>query len=204
MKTFSRRFTLIFLSVLVISFQLKAQKDNVWTEKQDANWFNSQDWLNGLQLIPHKSINKHKFAKEYHTNKERWDKAFAYLKENDLVSLKPGKYLVDGENVFATVTEGFSKDIINTKWESHRSYSDIHYVIKGKEKIGIAPVSKATIIKEYDIAKDIEFYTTNGKYYIERPNNFFLIFPGDAHRPGIKVDKVIAVKKLVIKIRKVE
>jgi YhcH/YjgK/YiaL family protein len=74
-------------------------------------------------------------------------------------------------------------------------------VVKGKEKIGVAAVSSATVIKPYDDAKDIANYTADGKFYIATPDEFFLFFPSDAHRPSIKVNGYDTVKKLVIKIR---
>ena len=154
------------------------------------------------QLKPHKSINKEEFAKQYHTNKLWWVKAFAFLEENDLDRLKPGKYAIDGENVFATITEGPPKRFDTSKWESHHNYQDIHYVIKGKEKIGVAPVSLATVTNEYDKARDLVFYTAEGRYYTADPDIFFIFFPQDAHRPNLEMEDYDMVKKIVIKIRR--
>lgn len=191
-----------FTCVLLISINLQAQSDTSWTSKKSAKWFNRNEWLQGLKLKPHKSVNKQEFAKQYHHNKERWDKAFAFMKETDLANLKPGKYPIDGENVFATVTEGPTKDTSRTRWEAHKVYQDIHYVISGKEMIGITPVSPAVIIIPYDSAKDVGFYSAKGKYYKSDKKVFFIVFPGDAHRPGIKVDGFPIVKKIVIKVRR--
>ena len=150
----------------------------------------------------HKTVNIQQFAKQYKAHQQWWDKAFAYLKETDLSNLKAGKYPIDGENVFAIVTEGATKDIAATKWEAHHNYQDIHYVIKGKELIGIAPVSSAKLIEEYDREKDIAFYSSKGKFYKSSPGTFFIIFPEDAHRPGIKTEGYNEIKKIVIKVRK--
>ena len=87
-------------------------------------------------------------------------------------------------------------------WESHQNYIDIHYVINGKEKIGVAPLSSATVIKKYNSAKDLTFYKAKGKYYVADPGLFFIFFPEDAHRPNLATEGSLAVKKLVIKIRK--
>lgn len=154
-----------------------------------------------LQLKPHRSINKEEFAKQYHTDKLWWDKAFAFLKETDLIAIKPGKYFIDNDNVFATVTEGSAKLIDTTKWESHRNYQDIHYVISGKEQIGIANISSLTVTNEYNLIKDLIFYSGKGKYYIAEPGTFFIFFPQDAHRPNLQLNGY-AVKKVVIKIRR--
>lgn len=66
------------------------------------------------QLEPHKSIDKEEFAKQYSSHKLWWDKAFAFLRESNLDIMKPGKYLIDGDNVFATITEAPSKDFNNS------------------------------------------------------------------------------------------
>ena len=130
-----------------------------------------------------------------------WDKAFAFLKEHDLDQLAPGKYPIDGDEVYAMVTENPTKDMDQTNWESHRKYVDLQYVIRGKEKIGVAPVAKATVTREYDDAKDLANYKSEGKFYVARPGTFFLFFPQNAHRPNVKVDGSEKDKKIVVKIR---
>lgn len=134
-------------------------------------------------------------------NKVWWDKAFAFLNDPKTDTLKPGKYIIDGDNVFAMITEGPTKQIDSVRWESHRNYIDLHYVIRGKEQIGAAPVSSATVTKPYDASHDAANYSVDGKYYPASPGEFFLFFPSDAHRPGIKAGGIDTDKKLVIKIR---
>lgn len=153
-----------------------------------------------LLLKPHNSIDKEEFAKQYHSNKLWWDKAFAFLKETDLTAIKPGKYVIDDDNVFATVIEGSPRQMDTTQWESHLNYQDIHYIISGKEQIGIANVSSLTVATEYDRKRDLIFYTGKGKYYIAETGAFFIFFPQDAHRPNLQFNSH-NVKKIVIKIR---
>jgi YhcH/YjgK/YiaL family protein len=158
-------------------------------------------YLNLKQLTPHKSIDKIEFAKEYHANQLWWDKAFAYLKNTDLGSLKPGDHSIVGEDVFARITEGPLKNIDSSRWEAHKNYIDIHYVITGREKIGIGPLSSATIIEPYNSKRDIAFYDGKGKYYFADPRTFFIAFTKHIHRPGLEVDGKEFEKKLVIKVR---
>lgn len=137
------------MSVSFTSAGLQAQPGNDW-EKNTVKWYNTHVWLNGLRLQPHSSINKQEFAKQYHAHKIWWDKAFKYLKETNFVNIKPGEYPIDGENVFAKVTETPLRDKSNKGgWESHPDYADIHYVLNGKEDIGIV-----TIPVGYDVRKD--------------------------------------------------
>ena len=197
--------TLLLILFITISFNISAQQTSTqkWTGKTAKKWVKSGVWRNGVSLKPHSSINDIEFAQQYEKNKEGWDKAFLFLSDSKLDTLSPCIYVIDGPNVYATITNVPSKEFDQSAWESHRNYIDLQYVIKGKEKIGVAPIGSATVIKPYDAAKDAANYTAEGKYYIATPDEFFLFFPGDAHRPNIKVAgyDTIRIKKLVIKIR---
>jgi len=177
---------------------------NKWNEKTAAKWLRKNEWKNGLDLKVHPSLNKISFAQQYHKNKAEWDKTFAFLRDNDLADLKPGTYKIDGDNVYAIITEAPSKEFDKSAWESHRKYIDLQYVITGKEKIGLVQISSATVTKPYDETKDFANYSAEGEYYIAKPGTFFLFFSEDVHRPNIKVKGYDVVKKLVIKIRLAE
>ena len=192
--------TVIFIAFLLLGLSGMAQKNDKIT-KETTQWYNSRDWLNGLKLKPHQSIDKKEFARQYHANKAWWDKAFEYMGVTDLKDIGPGTFPIDGENVYVIISEGPGKKFEEGKWESHRHYSDIQYVIKGKEWMGIAPPASLTVTEPYNDAKDIAFYTGEGKYYMGDPEQFFIFFPKNAHRPGIKVDDDAPVKKIVIKVR---
>lgn len=168
------------------------------SKRKVNKWIKGKGWSNGISQVPHASVDKEMFYKQYHANKAIWDKAFRFMKDNDLGQLKPGKYPIDGDHVYASVTESPNKEFEATKWESHRKYVDLQYIISGKEKMGVADASKAKVIKEY--TPDVMNYETEGMFYTGEPGEFFLFFPNDAHRPNIKVDGVESVKKLVIKI----
>jgi beta-galactosidase beta subunit len=44
-----------------------------------------------------------------------WDKAFAFMKNADLVNFKPGDYSIDGDNVYERITEVPLKNIDSSK-----------------------------------------------------------------------------------------
>jgi YhcH/YjgK/YiaL family protein len=196
---------LLVVCLFAISVPLFPQSPAAgWNKKSANTWVKKKEWKNGLKLNPHSSTNIPEFARQYHLNQAKWEKAFAYLRDNDLEKLPLGKYAIDGENVFASVTEAPSKEFDKTGWESHRKYIDLQYVIRGQEKIGVASAGAASILKPYDENTDVQNYTTEGKYYIAKPGTFFLFFADDAHRPVIKVNGYHTVKKIVIKIRTAE
>ncbi len=194
----------LLLLVTVVGITHVFGQDTTGTQARAEKWLKSNEWKNGLKLKPHASINKVTFAEQYHKNKAEWDKAFTFIRDSDLVNKKPGKYTIDGTDVYATITEGPEKTFEQSAWESHRKYIDLQYVIKGKEKIGVSPVSGATVTQAYDDKADIAHYASDGQFYIGDPSLFFLFFPADAHRPNIHVDGYDVVKKLVIKIRVVD
>ncbi|MBD2751256.1 YhcH/YjgK/YiaL family protein [Spirosoma validum] len=197
--------SVLFLSAACLSgFTVRAQSAGGWTEKKAEQWYGKMDWLNGLSAKPANPINKEEFARQYNGNKAAWDKAFAFLKNTDFTRLRPGKYPIDDENVYATISEGPPREISKSKFEAHLNYSDIHYVVKGKEQIGIIPVEKvkSNVAQEYSADKDIGFYTTDeGKFYVAEPGIFYIVTPKEAHNPSNKVDGYDGVKKVVVKVR---
>jgi YhcH/YjgK/YiaL family protein len=196
---------LLLTAVFVCNGSTSAQTET-WTKEKAAKWFEGREWANGLQLKAHESVNQQEFAKQYTKNKAYWDKAFAWLKNTKLETVAPGKYYIDTTNVFVTVTDGATtKAFQDTKWEAHRKYADIQYIVRGKEKMGIAPVAKATSVDQpYNETKDAGNYSfsdSDSKYYIDEPGTFLIFFPSDSHRPNIKVDGFDTVRKVVVKVK---
>ena len=191
---------LFFFSLSHLSAQ--STKNN-WSSHKVKKWFKKKEWLNGLSATPHSSIDKAQFAKQYHLNPEAWNKAFAYLKNTDLKTLANGRHVIDGDNVYAIVTEAPTKDYEKTAFESHRKYIDHQYVITGEENMAKAPLSSVTVNKAYDEAADIAYYTGEGKIYTVPAGTFMLFFPTEAHRPNITPGGNKVVKKIVIKIKAV-
>ncbi len=184
--------------LLILSTQLNAQTTSPALTNKQLNE------LAGSKLQPDESINKAAFARQYQLHKDYWDEAFAFLKDHDLDTMSVGKYAIDGDNVYATITQNPTKDMDSTKWESHRNYTDLQMVISGEEKIGIADITKLNVIKPYDASKDVANYSGDGSFYAAMPNTFFLFFPSDAHRPNITTNGNKPDKKIVIKIRYTE
>lgn len=174
------------------------------TPASAIKWFHSREWAQGLNLEAHKSTDAMEFCFQYARNREYWDQALTWLRDTDLEKIPAGKYEISDDQVYALVSEGHTKDLEGTRWEAHSKYIDIQYVAFGKEKIGVAPLSKALAIEPFSTEKDIGFFEIpepDCKYYLAEPGTFFVFFPQDAHRPGIRVKGNDRVKKIVIKIR---
>ena len=174
-----------------------------WSNKKVEKWFVTKEWIGGWTVSPDASINKREFAVSYFKNKERWDSAFKFLSTGDLSKLEVKRYDIDGDNLYVIVSEYLSKNKEKTNFEAHRKYIDIQYVISGNEVMNIAPLKTVReVITPYDAVKDIEFMTVNKVVkYKATPSNFFIFFPRDAHRPGLKDGVNSPVRKIVIKLK---
>lgn len=189
---------ILFLSSTV---SLSAQENTIWTAKKAKKWFKKKEYLGGFAAIPHPDINKIAFAKQYHQNKNYWDKAFTFLKNTDLQKLAVGRHVIDGDNIYAIVQEAPTKDYDKTAFESHLNYIDLQYVVNGEEKMGRTSVDAVRVDKPYNEKADIAYYTGEGEIFTVKQNSFLLFFPGEAHRPNITPGGNKVVKKIVIKIK---
>ena len=195
------------IMILISFFGLMGNKSDpdpaTWSNKKIDVWISKKEWSEGWKVSPDASVNKREFAITYFKNKTRWEKSFRFLKDNDLSKLELKRYDIDGDNLFATVSEYVTKNDEAANFEAHRKYIDIQYVISGKEIMNIAPIATVKdVMTQYDETKDIEFVTVSKKVnYLASQNNFFIFFPDDAHRPGLKVEVNLPVRKIVIKLK---
>jgi YhcH/YjgK/YiaL family protein len=193
----------IMVSLFVFSACKSSQDPSTWSTEKLDEWFNKKEWLNGWAVNPDPSINKKELALYYFKNKERWNKAFTFLKDSDLPALEAKRYDIDGDNLFALVSEYVTKNEEDTKFEAHRKYIDIQYVISGSEQMSVSPFTQLKeVLVPYDDAKDIEFMSVNETTsYEATPDKLFIFFPSDIHRPSVKIGENKPVKKVVIKLR---
>lgn len=138
--------------------------------------------------------------KTYAGLSERIAKGLEYLATTDLESLAVGKYEIEGKEIYANVSEYNSKELSNGKWEAHKNYIDIQYIVEGAEQMGYANISKFTPNVEYNPAKDVVFGTAEGDLVAVNKEMFAIFFPQDAHMPSIAIGESKPVKKVVVKI----
>jgi len=144
-----------------------------------------------------------KSRKNYSGLDLKFDKAFKFLEENDAEKLPVGKYPIDGDNVYALVQEYTTKTLEQCRFETHRKFIDIQFIVKGTEVIGWAPLDSMDNSAEYNPEKDITFYKTPENWTASTltDSHFAVYFPEDAHMPCISSGPSKDVKKVVIKIK---
>lgn len=138
-------------------------------------------------------------------NDLRLKKGFEFLKNTALENLEDGRYEIEGDNIYANVQSLQTKLKQDKKWEVHRKYIDIQYVIKGKETMGIGFLKdfEKTIVP-YDNKKDVAFLDTDFEKYsyinVEK-GNFAVFYPNDVHAPMLAQNEVENIKKVIVKIK---
>jgi YhcH/YjgK/YiaL family protein len=127
--------------------------------------------------------------------------ALKFLEENNLSAMSSGRYTVDGDDIFALSQSYMTKDIQDCKWEAHRRYIDVQFILQGREKMGYAGMEKLQVIQDYDEETDVAFFEGEGDFFDLSTGYFAIFAPDDAHMPGIAIDTPEPVKKFVVKIK---
>lgn len=200
----SKQFILFaVIAVMVASCtQKKAKSPAEMTDQEVASWFEAGDWKHGWTPAADETVNRKEFARQYFRNPGRWDKAFEFLATKDLAAMETGRYELEGADLFVNVSEYVTKNMEEVQYEAHRQYADIQYLAKGSEKIGVAALKSKALTVPYDSLKDVAFLAADDSAFRPaNPDKFFIFFPDDAHRPGVKVQENDSVRKIVVKVR---
>ncbi len=128
-----------------------------------------------------------------------FEKAFTYLRSENFETLEPGKYVIEGDELFAIVAadNGIPKE--DAKLEVHRKYIDIQFIVAGMDHMGWKPLTNCEHLhSDYNEEKDFALYADPAEMWFDVPPGYFTIFfPTDAHAPMVTLEKI---KKVVIKI----
>ncbi len=126
-------------------------------------------------------------------------KAFAFLRRPYLHELAVGRYIIDGDQVFAMVAKDQGRGKDEAQLEVHEQYIDIQMVMAGIDEMGWRP--KALCRQSngpYDRDGDIRFYSDPPIAWLPvLPEMFVVFFPEDAHLPLIGTGLI---HKVVVKV----
>lgn len=114
-----------------------------------------------------------------------------------------GTYEIDGKRVFAMIQSYRTKQQTEEMmFEAHKKYIDLQYIVSGIEKIRWAKLDKVDLVEEkYSSGGDIAFYEGDAMLdFTLTKGTFLLLYPQDAHLPGLSADKDVNVRKIVFKI----
>lgn len=132
-----------------------------------------------------------------------FEKAFEFLRNCLEQVPETGKHIIDGNLVYANVMQYETKAANELRWEAHKDYLDIQFIVAGNEKIGYADVNDLIEPTSYNAEKDcILADTARTASWIKLfRGQFAILWPQDAHQPKCQDDDVSDVLKVVVKVK---
>jgi YhcH/YjgK/YiaL family protein len=130
------------------------------------------------------------------------EKAMEYLAGTDFTALKDGRHDIEGDEIYALLFSYDTEPESARRFEAHRKYIDVQYLLSGREIIHWAALQELTPAGEYSDEKDIVFLSGNSRARLQlTPGTFALFFPEDAHKPNCAWDDPQPARKVVVKVR---
>ena len=124
--------------------------------------------------------------------------AFEWLRNRAHAKLSVGRHDIAGDALYASVMSEKGRGSTAAKFETHRRYIDIQYVIEGSDVMGWTHAGSGLGSLGYDPAKDLEFYGARPELWIPVPaGTFTIFFPEDAHAPLAGTESMV---KVVMKV----
>jgi len=136
---------------------------------------------------------------QYHSLHPLFAEVFKYLESVDFSQYDDGKYPIDGNDMYASISEYVTKS--EGMLEGHLEYIDIQYIVKGSEIIGWAKKDGQKESIPYSNERDIAFYEGDYEPIKLDAGQFAIFYPEDLHLPCLKNGKPSVVKKVVVKVR---
>ena len=130
-------------------------------------------------------------------------KAIEFLRLHDIRNLPDGTVEIDGTRVYASVQRYDTMQNTAPKFECHRKYIDVQYIVSGEEIIGWAPIERMTVTEAYDPGKDICFgAVAPGKWtpVFLQAGQLAVLYPEDGHAPKLAAGAPTPVMKIVVKV----
>ncbi|MBP3318908.1 MAG: YhcH/YjgK/YiaL family protein [Ruminiclostridium sp.] len=127
-------------------------------------------------------------------------KGLELLRDTDFTKVEDGRYELDGENLFYFI-QTYENNPANETPEAHKKYIDIQCVLTGKERMDVGALEDMTEEVEGRPDNDIWFYRGPMDSVTLSPGKFAVLWPGDAHAPGIAIGTTEQVRKCVVKVK---
>lgn len=115
-----------------------------------------------------------------------------------------GKHEIDGDRIFAFVSEYETKTREQAVLEAHNKYLDLHFLVYGEEKqeFYYRPQMAESVPYDSECEAALYVFPERKNELILRPGFFTLYFTDDAHAPQLAVSAPEKVKKIVVKAAK--
>jgi len=199
-----KQIKIMLASLVILTTMYSCNNKNETNMKTEDNKNSTlTEKLTQTKITPSNSINKERLAAHYADYSERWNLVFDFLAKGvDTLTANLGRIDLS-DDVYYSVATYNTKTQDELKYESHKQYIDLQYLISGREYMGlIYDRNILKVVEPYKDDKDYELYApAYGDLYLADSSKFFIFFPEDNHMPCIQLSQPEEVKKLVIKIK---
>ncbi|MBB8810926.1 N-acetylneuraminate anomerase [Escherichia coli] len=115
----------------------------------------------------------------------------------------PGRYELQGDNIFMNVMTFNTQSPVEKKAELHEQYIDIQLLLNGEERILFGTAGTARQCEEFHHEDDYQLCSAieNEQAIILKPGMFAVFMPGEPHKPGCVVGEPDEIKKVVVKVK---
>lgn len=123
----------------------------------------------------------------------------AFIRDNDLNTLEPGKHPIKDNDLFVNITTAKGRTPDEAVLETHVRMIDIQIPLDTAETYGYTPLCQLPEAA-YNAEKDITKYEGMAQSFIDcQPGMFAIFFPQDGHAPCISMAPEI--KKAIFKVK---
>ena len=137
-------------------------------------------------------------APSYRGLHPRLDRVLERLTPEFLSSLGTEKVALDGEDLFVTRFDVSTSTDEGRLFEYHRRYLDVFVTVRGCERVDIAAPEALSLREQRG-----DYWGAEGtaeQSVLLTPGRFLVLFPGDAHRPGMAVEDSESISRVVFKV----
>lgn len=121
----------------------------------------------------------------------------------DLAGLAPGRYALDGDDLYYVVQDPTPRGTEEIRPEAHFIYADIHLPLSATERYGFAVPEEGLAPVEPPVeGSDVAFYPSPSREFFMdvAPGTFVVFLPGEIHRSCLRIDEQKPFRKVVIKV----
>src|SRR5690606_22486733 len=113
-------------------------------------------------------------------------------------------YEIKEGKVYAIVQDYYTKPETEGKFEAHKKFVDIQFILEGEEQVFVGKLDEFEESIPYDEEKDICFLIPkiNAKIESVKLNlgEYVILTPKDVHMPSIAITESKHVRKVVLKV----
>ncbi len=112
---------------------------------------------------------------------ESLDTAIRHLLSTDLAQLSKGRNEIDGDQVFVNRFDYQTMPPEQAIWEGHAKYADMHVLLSGHEKIGVANAAALKMVAQKPEEDFIGYEGDVEVWFPMTTEDILIVYPEDVH-----------------------